>query len=235
MSISPRLTRVICGGALIVAPLLLIAAGLADPTSSAENASQVLDAIAGNPDAWGMTGLLFVLAGVAFVPAGLGLTALMSGRAPRLALASGTALVVGALGLVAVDASGFYLGELAVSAVPLDEQVAIVEGQDSSVGIVILLIVHIVGLFGGLVLAAIGLLRARVVGAWAPVALILGVLGFIAAPGKAGLAVAGALLLAGLAAGGVRTLRMSDQEWERREPAPERATGTPPRVASQLS
>lgn len=235
MSISPRLTRAICGGALIVAPLLLIAAGLADPTSSAQDAREVLGAIAGNPDAWAMTELLFVLAGVAFVPAGLGLTALMAGRAPRLALVGGTALVVGALGLVAVDASGFYLRELAVSAVPLDEQVSIVEGHESSAGVVILLIVHIVGMFGGLLLTAVGLFRARVIGAWAPVALILGVLGFVAAPGKAGLAVAGALLLAGLAAGGVRILRMSDQEWKRGEPALERATGTSPRVASQLS
>lgn len=55
----------------------------------------------------------------------------MAGRAPRLALLGGTAVVAGALGLVAVDASGFYLSQLVVSDVPLEEQVAIVEGHDS--------------------------------------------------------------------------------------------------------
>jgi hypothetical protein len=149
-----------------------------------------------------MTELLLVLAGVAFVPAGLGLMALMAGRAPRLALIGGTAVVVGALGLVAVDVSGFYLGELAVSGVPVDEQVSIVEGHESSAGIVALLIV--------------------------------GLLGFVAAPGKAGLAVAGALLFAGLAACGVRALRMSEQAWEHGEPAPERRTGPSTTAASEL-
>lgn len=119
MSISPRLTRAVFAGALIVAPLLLLAALLADPASSADDAREVLDAVAGNPGAWAMTGLLFVLAGVAFVPAGLGLMGLMAGRAPRLAFIGGTAVVMGALGLVALDASGFYLDELAVSDVPL--------------------------------------------------------------------------------------------------------------------
>jgi hypothetical protein len=213
MSISPRLTRAIFGGALIVAPLLLLAALLADPAGSADDARGVLDAVAGNPGAWAMTGLLFALAGAAFVPAGLGLMRLMAGRAPRLAFIGGTAVVVGALGLVALDASSFYLDELAVSDVPLAEQVA---------------------MFGGLLLVAIGLLRARVVAAWAPVALIIGVLGFVAAPGKAGITVAGALLLAGLAACGLGVLRMSEQAWEHGEPAPDRRTGTSPLAASGL-
>jgi hypothetical protein len=234
MSISPRLTRAIFGGALIVAPLLLLAALLADPAGSADDARGVLDAVAGNPGAWAMTGLLFALAGAAFVPAGLGLMRLMAGRAPRLAFIGGTAVVVGALGLVALDASSFYLDELAVSDVPLAEQVAIVEAHESSAGVATVLIVHIVGMFGGLLLVAIGLLRARVVAAWAPVALIIGVLGFVAAPGKAGITVAGALLLAGLAACGLGVLRMSEQAWEHGEPAPDRRTGTSPLAASGL-
>jgi hypothetical protein len=71
-------------------------------------------------------------------------------------------------------------------------------------------------------------------GPWAPVALIVGLLGFVAAPGKAGLAVAGALLFAGLAACGVRVLRMSEQAWEHGEPAPERRTGPSTTAASEL-
>jgi hypothetical protein len=103
------------------------------------------------------------------------------------------------------------------SAVPLDQQVSVVAAVEGSAGILILEIVHVVGLFGGLLLAAVGLLRTHAVAPWAVIALVVGLLGSMAATGDAVIAVAGALLTIGLGSAGARLLGRSGQRWQARD------------------
>jgi hypothetical protein len=214
---SRPLSRAVLAGGLILAPLLLLAAGLTDPTTAAEDERGLLAAAATDPDALAATEGLYILAGVALIPAGLGLIRLIADHAPRLALVGGGGVALGGLGLVAVEAGGFYLRELAASGVPLDQQVSIVEGTEGSAAMLISETIHVAGLIGGMVVAAVGLFRARAVPAWAPVALVAGMAGLLAFPGDVGRMVAGALLVAALAFAGLRLLGMSKEPADARE------------------
>jgi hypothetical protein len=112
-----------------------------------------------------------------------------------------------------VDAAGLYLTSLAQSGVPLDEQVEIVEAVEGSPAVIAFEIVHICGLYLGLLLVAIALVRSRVVPLWSAWLLLLGMVGLFAAPHPLVDVASVACLVAGLGAVAVRVGNMSQREW----------------------
>lgn len=206
MPTSSGRSRVVLAAALILSPLFLLTAGLLDPTTSAADERELLAVAAESSDALAATQLFYILAGLTLIPAGVALTRLIASHAPRLALLAGGAVATGGLTLVALEASALYLSELATSDAPLAQQVSIVAAVDSSIGVLIITILHVFGLLGGMLLAVIGLIRAHAVPMWAAGALAVGLLGSIAATDDVLIAAAGALLTAGLGTAAARTL-----------------------------
>lgn len=212
MPSSAGLSRAVLGGSLILAPLFLLAAGLLDPTTSAEDERTLLAVAADSSGALAATQLFYILAGLALVPAGLGLTRLIASRAPRIALLAGGAVAAGGLSLIALETSALYLSDLATSDVPLAQQASVVAAVDSSIGVLIVTTIHVAGLLGGMLLAAIALFRTHAAAAWVPVAIVVGLLGMLATTEDVFIAVAGALFAAGLGSAGRQLLATSTKQ-----------------------
>jgi hypothetical protein len=198
--------------ALVAAPLLIGAASLVDITPETETTEELLTLIAERPTAWSAGQLLFFLSGVLWVPAGLALLRIVGTR--TLGRVGALAVLIGGAAILPVDAAGLYLRELATSGVPLAEQVDIVEGVDGSAPVLAFEVVHVVGLFGGLLVLALGLLRARIAPVWTPVVLLVALAGLLAAPHRIVETVAMALLVVAFGALAGRLLRMGDDEWQ---------------------
>ena len=211
MPSSPGLSRAVLSGSLILAPLFLLAAGLLDPTTSAEDERALLAAAADSPGALAATQLFYILAGLALIPAGVGLMRLIASRAPRIALLAGGAVAAGGLSLIALETSALYLSDLATSAAPLAQQASVVAAVESSIGVLIITTIHVAGLLGGMLLAAIALFRTHAAAAWVPVAIVVGLLGMLATTEDVFVAVAGVLLTAGLGSAGTRLLGTSSK------------------------
>ncbi len=230
MSRSSSRTRVLFGLALIVAPLLLLAATVVDVTPDADDTEELLRLIAKSPGTWSTGQLLFFLSGLAWIPAGLGIMSLFGHRAPVGRL-GGASVLAGGVAIVAVDAAGLYLPELATSGVGLQQQVAIVEATESSAAVITFEIVHVVGLFLGLLVVAAALFRTRLVPVWASLAVVFALVGLVATPYQVVQAAAMALLTLGLGTAGARLSRMSEEDWRDRGQAPD---GSHPRTTPAI-
>ena len=209
---SPDLSRAALGAALVLAPLFLLAAALLDPTTSAEDERALLAVAAENPGALAATQLFYILAGLALIPAGFALMRLIASRGPRLARLAAGAVAAGGLALIATDATNLYVNELATSDIPLAQQVSIVAAVESSAVVLIIETIHVIGLLGGMLLAAIGLFRSHAVAPWVPVAIVVGLVGSLAATDDLFIAAAGAVLVAGLGSASTRLLGNSAKQ-----------------------
>lgn len=185
---------------LVLAPALLGAALLTDITPQADGTRDLLTLIADRPGAWTMGQTLFFLSAVMWFPAGLTLMRLLgrSGRLGRLGRLAGGAVAVGGLAILPVDAAGLYLRNLAASDIGLVQQVALVEAVESSPAVIAFEIIHIVGLFLGLLIVGVAMLRHRDLPRWAGVLVLVGTVGLVAAPSGILLALPIALLTVGL-------------------------------------
>ncbi len=215
-------TRLLHATTLLLAPLLLLGARLTDITPQADTTADLLALIADRPSAWATGQWFFFLSGLAWVPAGVTLMRLF-GRRARMGYWSAAAVAVGAAMVLAVDAAGVYLSSLATSSVPLDQQVRIVEGVESSPAILVFEIVHIVGFFGGLLLVAIALLRSRLVPVWSAALLLLGQVGLLAVSHPAADIVSMSCVVLGMGAAAHRVRNLSDDEWREGAAAGRRA------------
>lgn len=212
MSNTSLLIRGTYAAALVTAPLLLSAAMLSDITPDADGTKQLLELIAERPSAWTLGQALFLLSALAWLPAGLALMRLFGGRTPS-GRWGGLLVLIGGLAVLPTDAAGLYLRPLAASSVPIDEQVEIVEAVEGSVAVIAFETVHVVGLFIGLLVVGVAMLRSRVVSKPVAIAVIAALVGLIVNLHPAMEAVSTALLVLGLGAAGLRILRLSDEEW----------------------
>lgn len=196
---------------LVLAPTLLGAALLTDITPQADGTRELLTLIAEKPGAWSTGQTLFFLSAVAWLPAGLALMRLF-GREARVGRLAGAAVAVGGLAMLPIDAAGLYLRKLAASDIPLDQQVSLVDGVESSPTLLVLETVHVAGLFLGLLVVGGAMLQHRDLPRWAGVLVLVGMVGMVAAPGRPLLAVAAALLAVGLGVAAVRVGRLAEDE-----------------------
>ncbi|MGB7818247.1 MAG: hypothetical protein WBL35_05845 [Ornithinibacter sp.] len=192
---------------LVLAPAVMGAALLTDITPQAADTKELLELIARDPGAWSMGQTLFFLSALLWVPAGLLLRRLF-GREQRLGRAAGVAVTVGGLAVLPVDAAGLYLRELAASDIPIDQQVQLVEGVESSPAVLLFETVHIAGLFLGLLVVGAAMLRHPALPRAAGALVLTGTIALVAAPAGPLLAGATALLVAGFA---ITALRISRQ------------------------
>lgn len=171
--------------ALVLAPVLMGAALLMDLTPQTDTTEELLAMVREHPDRWLLTGTLFLLSGLAWTVAGVGLHRTL-GKRSRLVGVGGLAVAAGGATLALVDAAGHYLPALARSSASIDQQVSVVERVEGSAPLLALEIVHIAGWILGLLLVAAGLLASRVVARWIPALLIAslaGMLAFASGPG----------------------------------------------------
>lgn len=213
MSSTSPLTRGTFVAALVAAPLLLSAAMLSDITPDADGTKELLEIIAERPSAWTLGQTLFLLSAVAWLPAGAALMRLFGRRTPS-GRWGGLLVMLGGLAVLPMDAAGLYLSPLAASSVPIDEQVEIVEAIEGSVAVIAFETVHVVGLFIGLLVVGVALLRSRIVPRLAAGTLIAALVGLIINLHPAMEAVSTAMLVVALGATAVRVLRLSDEEWQ---------------------
>ncbi|MBA3382416.1 MAG: hypothetical protein H0T97_11245 [Actinobacteria bacterium] len=213
------LRRKIAGTCLIVAPLMLLAAMAIAPSLAGET-EEILVRLAANKPALLAADILVPLAVVLLIPASLGILRVLRERTPRLALVGVPMFLVGwlfVLGPIMLDRVEL---QLALSGMPGDEAVALVERFEGDAGISVIFGVFIVGHTIGAILVGVALARARFVPIWAAacivVAAVLHPIARVALGSKWLDVVAFALLAVGLAVTGSRVLRLSDEEWEPR-------------------
>lgn len=215
LSDSRNFSRTLTGLCLIGAPLALTAAAAIGPDYIDDDKRQELQNIAVHPNRYVTALLLFFVAGVLLIAAGIGLVRFFRGAGVTLGQAAGGLLTAGAAATI-----GFF----AVSAVEYEmarqdrdrPEMANLAEQFEDAGILLpILILFLIGIVVGSVLLAIATWRHRLIPVWASLAIVVAaVLGFFGQESKA-LEIAGfAILVVGLGSLGLRFLRMTDEEWD---------------------
>lgn len=124
--------------------------------------------------------LLTVAAALLLVPSAYGVARLLVDRSPRLAVIGATIAAVGAAGLaVGVSVIGFTMGMLTGHDASLARTVFDIASKDQFVSIPL----YLAPLFSiGMLVLAIGLIRARKVALWQPILVIVGLVAAFGAP-----------------------------------------------------
>jgi len=160
-----ELRRRLGGVALVVAPLLLLAAALIHPKETTDPAHQ-LQIVAGSLNRWYLAHLLYIVGFAAFVPAVLALGSRLRASAPRLELWGAGLAVVGlfsSAGIVAIEGFGSWqLAQAADRGVAVDVLDRIVH----SAGVVVPFGIIGLAVPAGLIVLAVGVARSRSAAPW---------------------------------------------------------------------
>jgi len=224
MNARPTAAHLTLAVALVAAPVLMGAASLVDLSPRADDTAELLALVAESPGRWEIGRLLFLLSGIAWVAAAVGLLVVFRGRS-RAGLVGAVGLLLGGAAFVPIEAAGSYLAPLATGEIARSDQVTLVTAVEASGQILAFETVHVVGLLGGMVLVAVGQLRTGVVPRWAPALLVLGLVGILAFTSGVPLAIAMGAVAASMSACAVRLVRRGGQ----RTPSVGR-TGAAPRI-----
>ena len=157
------------GTALVVGPLLLLAAKLLDPTPADADAAELLATAGSDSSSWAASNLLVVGGAIVLVLGAFGLTPLFRGGGERLGQTGICLLIAGLVCLAGWATSNLALAAAADAGGSVDVAEAI--GDSASISAVEA--VWIGGLLVGLVLIAAALLRAGSVPRWAPVLILV--------------------------------------------------------------
>lgn len=233
--------RAVSGVCLILAPLafggadvirLYIEGGL--------SGEEQLSAIAANSGLWAVVTILNMVGLLLFVPAILGLMHLLRERSTVLSHVGGGLALVGVLGFVGHNAGYFgFMGGLATSEMSQEQMLQFVGHMETSVSVIMYVLMFLLGFQFGPLLLGIGLYRTRVVPRWTAGLVILGmvlwiVAGFTpASESMVAIVAVWILFSVGLGSTGLHVLAMSDTDWEKvRVPpaAEEVSVGAQPRV-----
>ncbi len=212
---SRNFTRTLAAISLLVTPILLLLGAIIGPDLG-DNTTEELANIADNEAAYVISGLLFLIGPLVFVPGMLGVIRLMRRRGVTLGQVGAALIMFGALLIIA-----FY-GWGAVEYVAATEEglnrpemAALFDAaEDSALGIPIWVGGFILGLALGSILLAIALWRNQVVPVWSPIALVAStVLGFFG-ESKVLSIISFVLLFVALFPIAQKLLSISDDEWE---------------------
>ena len=176
--------RTLVGLCLIVAPLILFAASIIEPTSEGDEAREWLPELAEEAGRNDAATTLFIVGFVLLVPALIGLVHLVRERGIVLAHIGGVLAVLGSILYPVLFSTTFYDLSLAEN-LPIDQAVAAQEGTEDYVGVYFIFIPAIVGWTLGLILLSIALLRARIAPVWFLVLVILANARSSSAPARA--------------------------------------------------
>ena len=234
--------RTLVGLCLVVAPLLILAASVIQPTSEGDDVEEWLPELAEDVGRNDAATTLFIVGFVLLVPAIVGLVHLVRERGIVLAHISGLLALVGTVLYPVLFSTTFYDLSLAEN-LPVDQAVEAQEGTEDYVGVWFIFIPAVFGWTIGLILLSIGLFRARLAPVWFLVLIVLANLAIFAGQGESVIvsALGGLLFLAAFGWFGLKILGMSDADWDdpRRlgaapaaaAPAGEPTGGAPPPTA----
>ena len=170
--------------------------------------------VAAEPGRIQAAALLTMLTAVLFVPALVGILALLRERGVVLGHLAVALTIVGAIGHAVFAGFQIVLSGALESGVDEAELTAMVD-RTPNAGFVVVLLTFLAGFFPGLLLLAIALWRSRTVPVWAPIGLVaLVVTDFVPmAGGRLVAALVPAFGVVCFGAIGLVLLRMSDQDW----------------------
>ncbi len=208
--------RQVAGGAMILAPLLLVVVELLHARLETDAAKQ-LEAVAGNTGRWYAAHALILVALALAVPAFFGLVHLFGRNRALLGQVSLVIFVPGLVALAAIVGLELALWQMAQPASNREEMVALAERLNESAGTASVFLVVLLFPLAWL-LAGIGLYLARVTPVWVAALIALSQpIGFTSELGGGPKAVAVAAQLAfaiGLVFVGIQALRQSNADWE---------------------
>ena len=218
-------SRLLAAIGLVVGPLLWLASTAVSPAWADDGAAYLAD-VASSPTRHVLSGGLFLLGSVVILPGLIGTAHLLRSRRVTVGQIGAYLIAIGALA-----AGGFALVLSVVEAAMVDaaanraEMVALSDrGEESIAAIIGFVGFFFVGLVGGTLLLAVGLVTRRAVPIWSPVLLVAGIVVLFAlGDGPVGSALGMAVLAAGFAAVAWRILNVKNEEWERWVVLPERA------------
>lgn len=174
-SADPRTTRartLLCAMALGLAPVLLALAAVIELNSS-DDAARAAAQVAADRNRFLVGNLLFALGAAALVPGALALATLVRSRGAAWMTTGACMMALGggslAVGIWSYTVVG-YLGS--DRAIPRDAFVALIHQGDNSPVTGLSWIIGM-GALVGMIVAAVGLIRARVVPLWEPIVLIV--------------------------------------------------------------
>jgi hypothetical protein len=219
LSEASRFRRLAAGLGLILGPAVLIAVELVHPQGDSD-AAQMYAIVSANTDQWYLAHALALVSIALAVPAVLGLMHLLKTSQPAWGHV-GAALAF--LGLVPLAAAvGMELVVWQATSADAAAMIALIDRVNDSAGTLIVFAAALLFPIGWIALAG-GLYRARILPAWQPALIGLGIVGVFAGDlaYTKWLSVAGALLFfIGAAPLGWRLLTQSDEEWETGRVAP---------------
>ena len=225
LSDSRNFSRTLTGLCLIVAPLALLAAALIGPDYiDNDNLAAELENIALHNRRFVVSLVLFFVAGILVILAGIGLVRLFRSARVTLGQAAGALLVLGGaatMGFYTISAIEYEMTRHDLDRV---EMAKLAEQFQESGVLAPVWILFLIGTVIGSVLLAVAAFRRGLLPIWAAVALVVAnVFGFLGEESKEFEIAGFAVLLLGLGTLGLAVLRMSDDEWDG---AP--ATAAPP-------
>ena len=207
--------RRIAGGAMVIAPLVVVVAEVMHARFEMDAAEQ-LAAVAEHTGRWYVAHLLVLLALALAVPAFFGLARILRPRRPALAHLALLLFVPGVVALAAAAGTELVLWQMAQSEAARPEMVALAERVYEGEGLAPIFVALLFFPLAWLVVG-IGLYVSRAVPAWSAALIAVSQpVGFaveFAGGPKAPVVAAQVLFAIGLVSVGLRVLRQSDREW----------------------
>jgi hypothetical protein len=166
---------------MILAPLLGIVSAIASPPLRSGTEAQLAE-ITRHPDRWYVYALFITASCWLLVPAVIGLTAMLAGRAPRLSLLAGALSLLGVLVAVGDATTELMYWQMGAPGADRAQMVALSDRYDNAIGSSLVFTVGGLAVIVGLAILAVALWRERLAPAWAsaclPVAAIVNIAGF---------------------------------------------------------
>jgi hypothetical protein len=220
--------RTVAGLCLIAGPLLILLGDLIAPTTP-DGTREYLAFVAAHQTQGIVSTFLFFTGLLLLVPGVLGSLTPIRGRGVVLAHVAAVVATVGLVAFAGLVLSSFWEIELAQSP-NRDVAIAVYDGVEAS-AIAVFFVVGFAGTALGLVLFAAACWRAGLVRVWVPVLVVAGFATIVIGSDDTVGLVGNALLLAGLAAVGLKALRTPDRHWP--SPAAHNATAAGGAVSSR--
>jgi hypothetical protein len=177
----PNQIRKAVGAAMILSPLLGLISAVASPALRA-SASGKLAEIAHHSDRWYLYALFGLASMWLLVPAVVGLTSMVSGRAPRLSLVGGGLALLGALVATGDATTELMYWQMGAPGADRAQMAALAERYENAAGATVVFTVGGLALIIGLLILGVALWRLRLAPAWAaigvPVGVIVNIVGF---------------------------------------------------------
>ena len=227
--------RTLAALSLFITPLLLLAGALVGPDLG-DDAAEEIAKIADDKELYVISGYLFLIAPLLFVPGMIGVIHLMRRRGVTLGQLGAAMIMIGALITIAFFGWGLveYVASTEDGLDPGQMAKLFDEAEDSALGFPVFIFGFVIGIGIGSILLAIALWRSGVVPVWSPIALVLSTLVNFAGEDKVIFSIGFALLFVGLLPVGQKILSISDDEWETWQ-LPEPGGPAPPPPASEGS